>query len=388
MYFRRLIYISLMLLALPFLHAKAQTMTKEQAYVKANESIRAWMDSTRARFTEMNEACKDKDFAEITIGSHTMKYWATVYGEQPKDGYALFISLHGGGGVPTPANDQQWHNQMRLYAPQGAVYFVPRSPEEAWNMWCLPYMDDFYEAVIRMMVCSDFHVNPNKVYLIGYSAGGDGVWRMAPRMADRWAGASMMAGHPGDVSLVNLRNTPFMIWCGGKDDAYTRNKLCTERGVQMDSLRRDCPEGYIHETYILPQYGHWMERADTAAIKWLQQYVRNPYPKDIVWQQEEVLRSNFYWLSVDKSEMERGKQLRVSVKDNVVNILACDYLQPTLWFNDQFVDLDKKVVVKYKGKTIFKGKLKRNAETICESMNLWQDPSFVYSAKVKVKIKK
>lgn len=84
----------------------------------------------------------------------------------------------------------------------------------------------------------EMEVNPDKVYLLGYSAGGDGVWRMAPRMADRWAAASMMAGHPGEVSQVNLRNVPFMIWMGEYDGAYDRNKLAVEKGRVMDSLQQ------------------------------------------------------------------------------------------------------------------------------------------------------
>jgi dienelactone hydrolase len=35
-----------------------------------------------------------------------------------------------------------------------------------------------------MMAEAMLDVNPNKVYVMGYSAGGDGVWRLAPRMAD------------------------------------------------------------------------------------------------------------------------------------------------------------------------------------------------------------
>ena len=35
-------------------------------------------------------------------------------------------------------------------------------------------------------------VNPNRVYLMGYSAGGDGVYQVAPRMADTLAAAAMM----------------------------------------------------------------------------------------------------------------------------------------------------------------------------------------------------
>ena len=41
--------------------------------------------------------------------------------------------------------------------------------------------------------------------VVGYSAGGDGVYQLAPRMADSWAAAAMMAGHPNGVSPLSLR---------------------------------------------------------------------------------------------------------------------------------------------------------------------------------------
>ena len=70
--------------------------------------------------------------------------------------------------------------------------------------------------------------NPDKVYLMGYSAGGDGVYQLAPRMADRFAAASMMAGHPGNASPLGLRNLPFAIFSGADDAAYNRNKVAAE----------------------------------------------------------------------------------------------------------------------------------------------------------------
>ena len=39
-----------------------------------------------------------------------------------------------------------------------------------------------------------YGVDSDRVYLMGYSAGGDGVYQVAPRMADRFAAAAMMAG--------------------------------------------------------------------------------------------------------------------------------------------------------------------------------------------------
>lgn len=76
----------------------------------------------------------------------------------------------------------------------------------------------------------------NKVYLMGYSAGGDGVYYMAPRMADYWAACSMMAGHPNGASALNLRNLPFSIQVGEHDSAYDRNLKAIEWSIKLDEL--------------------------------------------------------------------------------------------------------------------------------------------------------
>jgi hypothetical protein len=41
-------------------------------------------------------------------------------------------------------------------------------------------------------------------------------------MADYFAGAAMMAGHPNGTNLLNVRNIPFSIQVGEKDNAYNR----------------------------------------------------------------------------------------------------------------------------------------------------------------------
>ena len=77
-----------------------------------------------------------------------------------------------------------------------------------------------------------YNVNPNKIFLLGYSAGGDGVYQLAPRMADRFAAASMSAGHPNDASPLGLRNIGFSIHMGNNDSAYNRNLVAEEWKIQ------------------------------------------------------------------------------------------------------------------------------------------------------------
>ena len=296
-----------------------------------------------------------------------MKFDYRVFGELPEDGRSLFISMHGGGNAPEALNTQQWKNQIRLYEPQEGVYVAPRAPWDDWNMWFKTGLDEFFEALIQTAVV-EMEVNPDKVYLLGYSAGGDGVWRMAPRMADRWAAASMMAGHPGEVSQVNLRNVPFMIWMGENDGAYDRNKLAVEKGRVMDSLQQAEPEGYIHETHIVKGKGHWMDRADTAAIAWMTKYKRNALPKKIVWRQEEVMRPFMYWLGVDLETARPGMAVVAELSGNEIKIEACDYPKLRIYLNDRMVDMDEPVKVTYKGKVLFEKKLARTAKCMARTL--------------------
>ena len=366
------------LAVMPCLGTTAQTLSRAEAEAYRQQLTQEWKAAKRQQYQQQWQDSKAE------INSLAMPIWLWKYGEKPADGRSLWISLHGGGNTHPAVNDQQWENQKRLYRPAEGIYVAPRAPYNDWDMWCKRALDGLYQQLIEMCVAY-LDVNPDKVYILGYSAGGDGVWRMAPRMADTWAAASMMAGHPGDVSLLNLRNTPFMIWCGGEDAAYDRNKLDAERGLQMDSLQQADPEGYIHETHIMAGMGHWMMRADTVAVPWMAKYKRNPYPTKVVWQQEEVLRPSFYWISAPQRELKRGQRVRLTCQNNVIDITECTYSELTLWLCDELVDLDNRITVRYQGRTLFNGKLHRTRDNMRQSLSERGDLSYIFPARVTVK---
>ena len=360
-------------------YAHLTELTRTEASAYAEELVGAWKDSvssaTAAAFSSR----------ELVRGGHTMKLAWKVFGEEPADGRSLYISLHGGGGTAPEVNDQQWDNQQKLYQPAEGVYLCPRAITNTWDLHFRPESDGFYEEIIRMMVAR-LGVNPDKVYVMGYSAGGDGVWRLAPRMADHWAAASMMAGHPGDVSLLNLRNLPFMIWCGALDAAYDRNLRCTERIAEMDSLQKADPAGYVHEGHIVEGKEHWMDLVDAAAVPWMARYRRNPAPDKIVWRQEEELKPYFYWIGAPTGERARGKEVRVSRSGNTIAIEKCDYSALTVYLNDTMADLDKPVRVTYGDKVLFEGPVKRTPAVMRQTLRERQDPSFLYPVRIDVKL--
>lgn len=322
----------------------------------------------------------------VVLDSLRMPLHISVYGELPEGGHSLYISLHGGGSAPKELNDSQWRNQWNLYRPKEGVYICPRAPYDDWNMHFKNGLDEFYKQII-LFAYTHLDVNPDRVYLLGYSAGGDGVWRLAPQMADTWAAASMMAGHPGDVSLLNLLNLPFMVWCGAFDDAYDRNRECTKRIAELDSLQNASDGGYVHEGHIVEGKSHWMDQADTLAIDWMAKYTRNPYPKQIVWCQEEILHDSFYWIIVPKEEMERGREVRLSVEGNVINIEKCDYSSVTLCLNDSIANLDKPVRVLYRHALILhEGKLKRTRAAMERTLHERSDARYIFDCELTVNI--
>ena len=145
-------------------------LSKTEARAVAEQIKAQWLADTKVRLASVynNKVAKSDTL--------TMPLWWRVYGQNPADGYSLYISLHGGGGVPAADNDQQWENQKLLYRPADCVYVAPRAPWNIWNMWCRRGIDTLYETVIQM--CEAYlDVNPNKVYIMGYSAGG-GEWHL------------------------------------------------------------------------------------------------------------------------------------------------------------------------------------------------------------------
>ena len=356
-----------------------ESLTAEEVQTYKTALSEAWKSAVKSAYEESFKAGK------IIIGNKKMPVWWTTYGSTPAGGRSLVISLHGGGGAPASLNDSQWENQKKLYQPKDAVYLCPRAIQDTWDLHFVNEADAFYDAIIRYAV-SALNVNPDKVYIMGYSAGGDGVWRLGPRMADHWAAASMMAGHPGDVRLESLRNTPFSIWCGALDKAYDRNKECAARIAQMDALQAADPEGYIHDGHIVDGKPHWMDGVDRAAVPWMQNFTRNPYPNKVVWVQGDAMKSYFYWLGIPRNEAKKGKMVVAHIQDNTVTIEKSDYSRLSIYLNDTLADLDKPVKVVSGDKVLFEGMVQRTPQNMLFTLNERGDLSYIFPAIVEVKL--
>lgn len=320
----------------------------------------------------------------IHLGKYNMAIAYRAFGEKPAGGRSLYISLHGGGNAPTAVNDQQWENQRTLYPIKEGFCIVPRAPTNTWNLWHEDHIDNLLDSLIRYAIILE-DVNPNKVYILGYSAGGDGVFQLAPRMADRFAAASMMAGHPGDANALNLRNLPFAIYMGGLDTAYSRNTLAMAFNQRLDSLHRLDPRGFIHDFHLYADKAHWMDRRDTIAIPWLAAHKRNPFPDKVIWVEDNRVQHRFYWLSAPNDAQVKGATAEVSIVGNEIRVSKNTFSELNINLNDHLLDLDIPVSVTMDGVVLFRKKVERSLGTIKKTIHEYQDPTMVFSVKLILK---
>ncbi len=320
----------------------------------------------------------------LKIGDLEMPFAYKVFGEKPVGGRSLYLSMHGGGGAPARVNDQQYENQKGLYKPEEGVYLAPRAPTNTWDLWHQSHIDAFFERLIEDLVVFE-DVDPDRVYLMGYSAGGDGVYQLAPRMADRLAAASMMAGHPNEASPLGLRNLPFAIHVGADDSGYNRNKVAREWGDKLDQLRKDDPDGYLHLTEIHPGRGHWMNREDASAVPWMAQFRRNPVPKKVVWFQDDVTHDRFYWLAVEPGRASKGSTVIALVDGQEIRIEKAEGVKTLLVrLDDRLLDLDRPVKITAQGKTLFEGTVPRTIANLEKTLAGPGDAKLAFAAEVAV----
>ncbi len=334
------------------------------------ESMRqeAMLDETRSA---------EMDGLSMTFGEATMNYTLATIGEEGENGYPVYIALHGGGGTTKDVNDDQWRQMQTYYrfCVKSGIYIAPRGVRDTWDTHFNPESYPLYERLLENLSIY-YNIDTNRVYLLGYSAGGDGVYQISPRLADRFAAVNMSAGHPNGVNLTNLYNTPIALQCGEKDSAYDRNLETAKYNAVLYDLsvlygRNGEPEGYEHRAFLHLGKGHavkdndvrrteqtvltdldgWLENGqsdtentNTNAVDFVSAYTRNPLPERVVWdlsvRAEQSDTETFYWLRAPKDVTEGVVVVTYDPETNTIHIEQNTANGPVYaMVNDEMLDI-------------------------------------------------
>ncbi len=323
----------------------------------------------------------------LSHGGKELRFLMETIGNPDESGrYPLYITLHGGGEGPEEINNDQWIEMFFYYrdSVERGIYVSVRGVSDTWDLHFREETYPLLDALITNLTVTE-HADLNRVYLLGYSAGGDGVYQLAPRLADRFAAVNMSSGHPNGVSLVNMANCPVCLQTGIRDyysEDAKRSVRCAEFEKALEEYRDRYGFGYEHQVWIHVPEGHYIKdyedtrsivladpeafaereeseemlaamlqvtqeyleaddvtslsywyneddeaygeaydealtglvrddfglelaEANTNAVRWVSQYVRNPVPPELVWDLGTRAAgrelTSWYWLEADPS---------------------------------------------------------------------------------------
>jgi hypothetical protein len=367
---------------------------------------------------------REHDSDELRTNDQTLRFVKAILGNAPPVGFALYIGLHGGGGGPAFVNDQQWYHMQYYYKAsiRTGIYVAPRGSHDTWDLHFRPESYVLLERLIENMILFE-NVDPDRVYLLGYSAGGDGVYQLTPRLAQRFAAVNMSAGHSNGVDLTNVMHVPFCIQMGEHDAAYGRHEDAVTSGQRLSSLALESPKHtYVHEVLLHADKGHnfydendsrqlqaviespteWYRSDDrtrcvkrqinTNAIDWVSLYKRDPFPQHLVWAletQHSGLSSpgTWYWLDIGNETRESlGINKIVAsyspAQNRVVVEQAKGYL--CILLNEQMLDFRRHVHVLVGGQ-LFTFGLAANQAIKKETLKQRNDWRMIFSARITLK---
>ncbi|MCL2015925.1 MAG: dienelactone hydrolase family protein [Defluviitaleaceae bacterium] len=368
-------------------------------------------ESLAATERENADRIAEMENRSIPFGEVNMRFEYFVIGEEPADGFPLYIAMHGGGGAPAAVNDQQWQHMQIYYrnSVNVGIYVAVRGVRDTWDTHFNPESFPMYDRLIENMVLLR-NVNPNRVYLMGFSAGGDGVYGITPRMADRFAAVSMSAGHHNWINPINFKHTPIILQCGDSDTAFSRHTATVDFAEQLRDL------GYTFQLNIHVNQGHnfldttmipqqvwedpfaWRDGESSEIVfvqanpvYFMDQFTRTPLPTALAWhtgtRADMRAVESFYWLRLPHGESDATIWASYDTAANTITITTEGDLHAPLeiLLNRQMVDFDQPVILVVNGETS-EHTVESSMEVLRETTAERLDFNFQFTAIIEVEI--
>ena len=203
-------------------------------------------------------------------------YLPDAYGVDPQETWPLLVYLHGMDRVNKSVEVLRNAYPLSTLADNGEFPFIVVAPQGTgeFEFWA---RDEMVDAITDLLdeIQGVLLVDPNRVYLTGESAGGNGTWSIGVRHPERFAALAPMMGYFGwpptvPENICGLATTPVWAFHGADDDVVP-----LEAEQQLVNSLRECG-GDVRFT-VFPDTGHDLD-------------ARNVYTQDLYqWLMEQSL---------------------------------------------------------------------------------------------------
>ena len=323
------------------------------------------------------------------------------------------VRIHLHGGVNREDNGPRGDGTIGALAGAEQIYVLPYAWRDA------PWWSDEQIANLRTLLDKlkrTYNVDENRVALAGFSDGGTGVSYVAMRDTTPYASFESLNGFfmvltsvvGGDLYPNNLRNKPFFIVNGGRDQLYPTRMVdpyvqhLKENGV--DLVYRPQPNAEHNAAY-------WPEVKDSFE-EFVRSHPRNPLPDKLSWETSGLpIDSRASWLVIDKLAPSNGIDLRLPDLNRIGSrgLLMFENTQPsgrvdlvrtgntvkattrgvadfTLLLSPDVFDLSRPVKVETNGRMAFEGMAPPSVATLAKWAARDNDRTMLFGAEIHIKV--
>jgi predicted esterase len=327
---------------------------------------------------------KDFEAKEVRSGEYLSPYVVRTVGTRPANGWPLFIAMHGGGNTPKEVNDSQWRMMQHYYHDHpeagGYLYLALRAPNDSWNGFYADYVYPLVDNLAReFLLFGD--VDPNKVFIMGYSHGGYGAFAIGPKEPDLFAAIHASAAAPtdGETTGKTLRNTVFTCMVGEKDHDYGRFERDQKFRETIRQFRGDRTDIYPVNVQFIPGNGH-TGLPDRDEVLEMYPAVRNAVPRELTWLMTDSVIKDFFWLRTSAP----GKELEIDAAchDNRLIVTTTGSVtDAAVLLDSRLIDFQKQVTLVLNGKTTTR-KLQPDLRILCQTLQRRGDPDLSFTAEI------
>lgn len=175
--------------------------------------------------------------------------------------YPLILFLHGAG-----ERGSDLSLVTRLYPISHAqntqgfpfILVAPQCPDgEQWHS------DELIALLDKVQ--KQYKVDPDRIYLTGYSLGGTGTWQLASDHPERFAAIAPVCGRCMPTVAGRMKDLPIWVFHGDQDPvvSFENSKLMVDtlKGMQAKEVKFTIYPGAGHDicdrTYIQPELYEW-----------------------------------------------------------------------------------------------------------------------------------
>lgn len=321
----------------------------------------------------------------------------------------LILGLHGGGegagSADEPRGTWRLKNCIGAY-PQGI-----RLVHDTWNT---VHGERFLLTILEIAKVQ-LQIDPDRVYVAGFSMGGTGSWFMSGRHPDLLAASLPFSGvlmaepksqlpRKQDIVgvqhglLPNVRNLP-MHYTIGLEDTNTMPGTYLFVWDRLQELRAEDPGGYTNIYFeSFPKLAHAFPPGEPKkALRFLEQQVRDPFPKTVVWehatkpfplrtdadQTTRIGKPSMYWIGCS-NPVDR-QTIRATRSGNTIEIKTTHRASRegiTIYLNPEMIDTERDVKVIYDGEEVYRAQPEPDLWTIVETLDFNADRRLVFDRRI------